>query len=584
MFNYWKVFITTALVCWCGSTLSAPGETDDYVPVTDAMIQSPPDGDWLMWRRTLDSWGYSPLDSINHSNVTKLKQVWSRDLAPGLQEGTPLVHDGTMYMINPGDIIQAIDATTGDLIWEYHRKLPEDLKKIIFAADIKRNIAIYGNLIINTSGDDYVYAVDAVSGKQVWETEVQDYRERPAQHSAGPIIADGRIISGRNCLPQGGPEACVITAHDALTGKELWRTRTMEVYSGKDDSWGGIPDNMRLQVGTWMVASYDPVLKLIYMGTSVTSPTPKFLLGGIDKPHLYHNSTLAMDPETGRIVWYYQHIIDHWDLDHTFERILVDTAVAPDPKEAVWINPVIKPGERRKVVTGIPGKTGIVYTLDRATGEFLWARPTIYQNVVSNIDGATGKVTDNPASVFTKKGDSFTICPSAAGGRNWPAGAYSPLTNAMYIPEQNVCMDATAVIDKPNPDSILGFSSRGHLAPGTDKIGTVYAISVETGRTLWKYEERAPTTSLVTTGGGLVFGGDAHGMFRAYDQDTGKVLWETDLGSQVTGFPISYAVGGKQYIAVSTGSSLATMANLMLAPELKQGTVNKLFVFTLPQK
>ena len=569
---------------WCGTTISAPVKAGSYVPVTDAMIQSPPDGDWLMWRRTVDSWGYSPLDTVNRDNVGELMQVWSRELAPGFQEGTPLVHGGIMYMINPGDIIQAMDAASGKLIWEYHRKLPADLKKVIFAADIKRNIAIYGNLIINTSGDDYVYAVDAVTGKQAWETMVQDYRERPAQHSAGPIIADGKIISGRNCLPKGGPEACVITAHNAITGKELWRTRTMEVYSGKDDSWGGIPDKQRLQVGAWMVASYDPVLKLIYMGTSVTSPTPKFLLGGVDKPHLYHNSTLALDPESGRIVWYYQHIIDHWDLDHTFERILVDTAVAPDASEVAWIDPGIKPGERRKVVTGVPGKTGIVYTLDRTTGEFLWARPTIRQNVVENIDGATGKVTDNPAAVFNKKGDTLTICPSAAGGRNWPAGAYSPLTNAMYIPEQNVCMEATAVIDKPDPKSILGFVSRGHVAPGTDKIGAVYAVSVETGRTLWKYEERAPTTSLVTTGGGLIFGGDAHGIFRAYDQDTGTVLWETDLGSQVTGFPITYAVDGRQYVAVSTGSSLATMANLMLAPELKQGSDNKLFVFALPQK
>ena len=159
----------------------------------------------------------------------------------------------------------------------------------------------------------------------------------------------------------------------------------------------------RWHVGTWMVPSYDPETNLIFVGTSVTIPAPKFTLGGNDKQHLYHNSTLAIDADTGKIVWYYQHVIDHWDLDHPFERLLVDTAIAPDANEVAWINPKIKPGERRKVITGIPGKTGIVYTLDRRTGEFLWARPTVMQNVVSNIDGATGKVTVNPETIFTAK-------------------------------------------------------------------------------------------------------------------------------------------------------------------------------------
>ena len=219
------------------------------------------------------------------------------------------------------------------------------------------------------------------------------------------------------------------------TGEELWRTRTIPAPGEPgDESWGDVPYEERKHVGAWMVPSYDPALNLIYIGTSVTSPAPKFMLGGIDKQHLYHNSTLALDADTGEIVWYYQHLNDHWDLDHPFERLLLDTAVAPDPAVVPWINPRLRHGEVRKVVTGIPGKTGIVYTLDRETGEFLWATPTITQNVISGIDGATGAVTENPEVVFTGDGQTVLACPTLVGGKDWEAGAYSPQTGLMYFP------------------------------------------------------------------------------------------------------------------------------------------------------
>ena len=217
-----------------------------------------------------------------------------------------------------------------------------------------------------------------------------------------------------------------------------------------------------------MVPSYDPALNLVYVGTSVTSPAPKFLLGG-SRTYLHHNSTLALDADTGRIVWHYQHLNDHWDLDHPFERMLVDTAVAPDPAAAPWINPRLRPGEARRVLTGIPGKTGVVYTLDR-----------------------------------------------------------------------------------------------------------------ETGAIVWKYEQRAGTTSLVATGGGLVFGGEGAGRFRALDHETGEVLWEINLGSMVTGFPITYAVDGRQFVVASTGRSMSSADAMRLTPELRPGTGNNIFVFALP--
>jgi alcohol dehydrogenase (cytochrome c) len=348
------------------------------------------------------------------------------------------------------------------------------------------------------------------------------------------------------------------------------------------DTWGDVPYEARRHVGAWMVPSFDPGLNRVFVGTSVTAPAPKYMLAGNDKQYLYHNSTLALDADTGAIVWYYQHLVDHWDLDHPFERLLVDTAVAPDASEVTWINPKLTPGERRKVVTGVPGKTGVVYTLDRETGEFLWARPTVKQTVVAGIDGATGAVTVNPDMLFTGVGQTRIVGPNSNGGKNFQAGAYSPLGNVMYYSLQNTCMRVTSIAEKPDPKEVYQISVRAQFPEGVDKIGTVYAISAETGRTVWKYEQRAAMTSLVATAGGLVFGGDSNGRFRAFDQKTGEVLWEINLGAAVTGYPVTFAVGGRQYVAVSTGTAVATTGLNLMAPELRPGSANNLFVFALP--
>ena len=555
----------------------------DFVPVTDAMLQDPAPGDWLMWRRTLNGWGYSPLDEIDRGNVRELRLVWTRALSEGSQQGTPIAYGGVLYMPNPKDVIQAIDAVTGDLIWEHRRDNPEDVYSKVggFLSENNRNLAIYGRLIIDTSVDDHVFALDAATGDLAWDTEILDYTTHPALQGSGPIIAGGKVISGRSCMELGGPDACVITAHDAATGAELWRRRTIPAPGEPgDETWGDVPFEDRKHVGTWMVPSYDPELNLIYIGTSVTSPAPKFMLGGADLRHLYHNSTLALDADTGEIAWYYQHLNDHWDLDHPFERLLVDTVVAPDPAAVDWINPRLRPGETRKVITGIPGKTGLVYTLDRETGEFLWATPTVAQNVISHIDGATGAVTENSEVVFSGLGQEVLACPSWIGGKDWEAGAYSPLTNTMYYPLRNTCARVLSTMD--GGLAIYRLAARFQLAPGTDQLGTVRAISAETGRTAWVHEQRAATMSLVTTGGGLVFGGDVNGRFRALDQETGDVLWEINIGSPVTGFPISFAVDGRQYVAVSTGSAATASGFIGLTPEIRPSAGNNLFVFALP--
>jgi PQQ-dependent dehydrogenase (methanol/ethanol family) len=576
-------YLAILLACVATTTLpataqqAAPSPQKPFVPVTDEMLWKPDPSNWLTWRRTLDSQAFSPLDQINRNNVSQMRMVWARGMGPGNQESTPLVYDGVIYVPNSRDFIIAMDAKSGDLLWEYKRQYAGGI-----TGGTNRNMAIWGTTLIDAGSDNQMYAVDARTGQLVWETAVLDPKKR-ASASSGPIVANGKVITGRQCQPDAGNDSCIITAHDAKTGKELWRTRTIPLPGEPGyDTWGDVPMAERWHVGTWMVPSYDPQSNLIIVGTSVTIPAPKFTLGGADKQHLYHNSTLALNGDTGKIVWHYQHVIDNWDLDHPFERIITETTVAPDQKEVPWINPRIKRGEKRRVITGIPGKTGLVYTLDLATGEFLWARPTVKQNVISSIDGATGKVTVNPEAIFSKIDETKLICPSSNGGKNWPAGAFNPESQVMFMPLQNMCMNATTTTDRRDPQKVYGLNMPGIIAPGTDKVGAIYAISAETGRTLWKYEQRAGVLPLVATKGGIVLGGDANGRFRAFDDRSGKILWEQNLGAPVSGFPIVFAVSGKQYVAVTTGNSLVSNSANRLTPEIKPGGSAQVYVFALP--
>lgn len=588
MKNYLKILISAALLSslFFNSAMAAdaiaPGDNGivndisiaNFTPVTDEMIQNPDPADWLMWRRTLNSWGHSPLDQINTTNVDDLRMVWTRGLDDGIQEGTALVHDGIMFFPSPWDVTQAIDIESGDLIWEHRRRLPDEseLRPYFPVPDINRNLAIYDDLIIDTSADDYIYALNARTGEMVWETQILDYRAG-AQQTSGPIIANGMAISGRGCEPEGSPDACIMTAHDARTGREIWRTSTIAKMEDENgDSWGDMLDSERWHVGTWLVPSYDPELNLVYFGTSVTSPAPKYTMAGNEYDYLYHNSTLALDADTGEIVWYYQHLVDHWDYDFPFERLLVDTAVAPDPDSVQWINPDIEPGEVRKVLTGVPGKPGLAYTLDRETGEFLWATSVTYQNLVSDIDGTTGEVTINPDVLFTEVGQSVFACGGLS--RGWPSGTYSPDNNVMYFPLARMCQTVTATLTEPSLENLYGIFGRAEELPEDQQSApnSVTAISVETGETLWAYEQEATMMTLLSTSGGLIFGGDNNGRMKALDQNTGELLWEINLGSTISGYPTTFTVNGKQYLSVSTGRSLYAGAT----------DANNLFVFALP--
>ena len=562
----------------------------DFVPVTDAMLREPPPENWIGFRNGYALWGYSPLDQIDAGNVGELRLVWSRAMQEGYQEVEPIVHDGVMFLANVEDIVQALDATTGDLLWQYRRNLPENIANVTGTRYRYRNVSIYGDKIFLATNDAYIVALDARTGELVWETQRADYRERVAQ-TAGPTIVNGKVINGSRCNPSSPrPGGCFITAHDVDSGEELWRVNTAatpDQFGG--DTWGGLPRAARRHASAWMVGSYDPELHLVYWGTGPPAPLPESLRGAGKADLLFTNSTLALDPDTGEMAWYFQHLPrDNWDLDHVYERMIVETEVSPNPASVPWINPALTPGERHKVITGIPGKTGLIWTLDAATGEFLWARPTVYQNIMTGLDLTTGRPAFDESTAPVSVREAAFACPHLLGGKNQPSGAYSPDTGALYMPLNNACMDIAMSVEVAGPsdgyDVRVRVRHRPDVDPDTAPVGRLEAVSASTGDTLWLYEQRAPIYgSVLATGGNLLFSGDVVRRFRAFDAESGDVLWQTILNGPVSGRPMTFSVDGRQYLAVGSGGVTQGTGFLQLTPELTTPSgSNTLFVFALP--
>jgi alcohol dehydrogenase (cytochrome c) len=569
-----------------------PERLKAFVPVTDAMLLQPRPENWISFRNGYNLWGYSALGQIRAANVGELRLAWSRAMPPGPQQVEPIVYNGVMYLLNAQDIVQALEATTGDLLWEYKRDLPENVGGVTGTGFRFRNVSIYDDKIFLATNDAAIVALDARTGAVVWETQRANYRDQVAQTS-GPVIVNGRLVTGSRCNPSSPlPGGCFITAHDVRHGEELWRVH-VAARPGEPggDTWGGLPLEARRHASAWMVGSYDPTLNLVFWGTGVTAPSPEKLRGSGSGDLLYTNSTLALDPATGRMAWYFQHLPrDNWDLDHVFERIIVETNVAPSADEVPWINPALTPGESRKIITGIPGKTGIVWTLDARTGEFLWARPTVYQNVIAKLDVRSGRPTINEATIPQSVATPVLACPSWLGGKDQPSGAYSPDTGAMYMPLNNTCADISMATDKARPREGYALTVRIRHVPGVDAaaapVGRIQAISASTGKTRWTYQQRAPIYgSLLATGGGLVFSGDHIRRFRAFDANDGRIVWETILNGPVSGRPMTYSVDGRQYLAVGAGGTTSHGTGLFgLSPELTTTSgSNTLFVFALPR-
>ena len=267
----------------------------------------------------------------------------------------------------------------------------------------------------------------------------------------------------------------------------------------------------------------------------------------------------------------------------------MQTQVAPSPGDVPWISPNVRSGQTRKIITGIPGKTGVVWTLDAKTGEFLWARPTVYQNIMTGLDLESGRPIIDEATTPQSVDTSAFACPNLLGGKNQPSGAYSPDTGAMYMPMNNACMDLAMSVEVAGPSDGYDVRYKVRHIPdvnsATAPVGRIEAVSASTGKTLWSYQQRAPIYgSVLATGGNLVFSGDVVRRFRALDAETDTVLWQTILNGPVSGRPMTYSLDGRQYLAIGAGGVTQGTAFLELTPELSTPSgSNTLFVFALPE-
>jgi alcohol dehydrogenase (cytochrome c) len=550
------------------AAVPAQAQIENFTPVTDAVLQNPDDGDWLSWRRTLDGWGYSPLDEIEKSNVGDLQLAWAWGLEAGVSQTTPVVHDGTMYIANPGNVVQALDARNGDFIWEFRYEMDERRRP---GAQM-RSLAIYEDLVILNTVDAHVVGLDARTGVVRYDTPAAPPDQEGYGFSSGPVIADGVVVAGLRGCERFREDTCYIIGVDGRNGQVLWRTSTVARPGERGgDTWGDLPLLMRAGSDAWIPGSYDPVTGLVYYGTSQAKPWSRDARG-TDGDALYSNSTLALDPATGEMQWYFQHIPgDSHDMDETFERILIDY----DGKQSVFSM----------------GKLGVLWELDRTNGQYQNAIDLGYQNIV-DVNTETGAVTHRE-DMISDVGEELYFCPSTGGFKSLRAMAYHPDTTALYIPLNLNCETAAFL---PVEQRLGGGGTGGvrgrqnHFHPDApDQLGELQALDIRTGEALWKQRRRAPyNTSALTTAGGLVFIGDWERYVFAYDAQTGEELWRSRLSTMANGYPITYAVDGRQYVAFGAGSPLggSSWTSLLpgdLLPEMKNPRAgNALFVYALP--
>jgi alcohol dehydrogenase (cytochrome c) len=515
-----------------------PPLLDRYKPVTAERLLHPEDSDVLMIRRTYDGWGYSPLASIDTSNVGRLEPVWS--FSTGVTSGheaTPLVNNGVMFVSTPGNQVLALDAKTGTLLWRYHNPAPAD---VILLHPTSRGVALYGDKVFFARAEAVLVALDARTGKEVWSTTVEDNRHG-YYISLAPLVADGKVIVGAS-----GGELGVrgfVAAYDPETGKQLWKVFTVPA-PGEPGSETWPPGGEQWKTGggsIWVTANYDPATKLAFFGTGNGGPWM-----GDQRPgdNLYTASTVAIDVTTGTIKGHHQYNPNEsWDWDEVSPPILVDYR---------------RNGRTVKGLIDV-ARDGYLWFLERTDGpiRFVEAKPYVKQNVFRSVDPKTGRADVDPAR-RPGTGKRAEFCPSFWGGKNWPPIAFNPQTRMIYIPaNENLC---SAIVGREVPyspgSSYVGATSTLMLAPEADHIGEVQAWDVDTGARVWTHTYPASPNwgPMLTTGGGLVFsGGTNDRKFHAFDARTGALLWEYPTSSGVIGQPSTFLVDGVQYVAVQSG-------------------------------
>jgi alcohol dehydrogenase (cytochrome c) len=547
---------------------AAPNPLDKIVPVNDAMLSNPPEGEWLTWRRTYDDMGFSPLRQITRDNVKNLRVAWTLTLPAGPNEATPLVHDGVIFVHSYNDNVQALDAATGNELWHYSRRLPEGTR-----ASTKRNMALYGNKLFFGTSDLHVVALDSKTGNVVWDRAVAKTDER-WNLTGGPLVAKGKVMQGIGGQGRGG---AYITALDSETGVEAWRFYTVaRPDEPGGNTWNGLALEDRSGGSVWTAGSYDPELNLAFFGPGPTYDTAPLRnpvnRPGITNDALYTNATIAINPDTGKLVWHYQHLQnDQWDLDWAFERQLVRL-----PSTG---------GQARKLVV-TAGKPGIYDALEANTGKYVFSFDMGLQNFITAINPETGAKTVD-AKLIPGSGEPVVVCPHAVGGRNWIPGAYNPATKILYVPAVETCMNMT-----PVEKGARGFLSTGIRVsviprPQSDgRYGRIQAINLETRKTVWTERQRAPqSTGVLATAGSVVFAGALDRWFSAYDDKDGKMLWRIRLNDVPNSAPITYTAGGKQYVAITVGYGgvqPSTFAGLIPEISLPVARSSAIWVFELP--